>query len=606
MSMRSKVACVALLLLSGCVYHAREHANQAVCDLAAHPFDLPPPESTGGASNGSSGSRILAPGVKSAKLAPVGPAWDVQTTAFVQTAPKGKDDTAAEIKGRLKIPDALPGAEAALIDLPKDKADRKNAIAQLYPELPPLPTPPAALPGPEGHPYTLSELQQIAAEASPVLRQAASDVEAARGNLIQASAYPNPTVGLEVDPSNDGSSPGVQGGFVDQVIKTGGKIKLQAAAAEQDLKSAELALRRARSDLATQVRNAYFAVLVARETVRVNVTLASFTDEVYRLQADLLLHGFAAPYEPAALRAQAYTARLGLKQSIATYIYSWKQLVATIGLHQLPLSEVAGRVDQAIPCYDYDAALDHVLRTHTDVLTTQFSIDKARYNLKLAQITPAYPDIEFRVAVLKEYVLPPKQVVPTAQVSFPLPVWDQNKGNILAAEAALVRASEEPHRVAVTLTNNFAAAYTNYKNNLDALEYYRKFILPDQVRAYRGIYDRRRIDPNAAFGDLVQAQQTLAANVTTYLGILGQLWSSVVSVADFLQTDDLFQLSHVENLPCLPELDHLPPWICDHPCLHGAPATPGLPGESQPASGDPSRLLPSAPDSSLHVDDAKR
>ena len=54
----------------------------------------------------------------------------------------------------------------------------------------------------------------------------------------------------------------------------------------------------------------------------------------------------AAAYEPAALRAQAYTARLAYKQSIASYIYNWKQLVAIVGLRQLPLSEVAGRLAQ--------------------------------------------------------------------------------------------------------------------------------------------------------------------------------------------------------------------------------------------------------------------
>ena len=109
----------------------------------------------------------------------------------------------------------------------------------------------------------------------------------------------------------------------------------------------------------------------------------------------------------------------------------------------------------------------------------------------------------------------------------PIPIWDRNKGAIMAAESALVRAEEEPHRVELNLSNTLAAAYTNYKNNLEALEYYRRYILPDQVRAYRGAYDRRQIDPNASFGDVVSAQQTLASNVTTYLQTLGQVWTSV-------------------------------------------------------------------------------
>jgi cobalt-zinc-cadmium efflux system outer membrane protein len=76
--------------------------------------------------------------------------------------------------------------------------------------------------------------------------------------------------------------------FIDQVVSFGGKIKLAGAAAEMDLSNAELALRRARSDLATAVRNAYFALLVAKETAVVNSAMARFTDNVYRVQADNL------------------------------------------------------------------------------------------------------------------------------------------------------------------------------------------------------------------------------------------------------------------------------------------------------------------------------
>ena len=217
--------------------------------------------------------------------------------------------------------------------------------------------------------------------------------------------------------------------------------------------------------------------------------------------------------------------------------------------------------------------LDRVLRNHTDVLTARNGLDKARYQLKLAQITPL-PDVDVNVAILQEFVVAPKQMMPTATIGLPLfPIWDQNKGNIMAAEAGLIRATEEPHRVEENLTNLLATAYTGYKTNLDALEFYRHHILPDQVRAYRGVLDRRQVDPSVAFADLFGAQQTLATSVTTYLGILGTLWSSVVSVADLLQTDDLFQLAEPRDVPGLPDLEHLPPWPCCHPGVgSGSPA----------------------------------
>ena len=122
----------------------------------------------------------------------------------------------------------------------------------------------------------------------------------------------------------------------------------------------------------------------------------------------------------------------------------------------------------------------------------------------------------------------------------PAPIWDQNKGNIIAAQGTLIRASEESHRVEVTLTNNLALAFENYRNNLYSMEYYRRNILPDLVRYFRGVFNAARSTRNAAFGDLVFAQQNLTTNVQTYLDLLQSLWMSVMGVADFLQTDDLY------------------------------------------------------------------
>jgi cobalt-zinc-cadmium efflux system outer membrane protein len=594
--------CSVLVLVSGCLYHAREQTDAVVADLAAHPFDLapPPPESP------PSAPAAALPSAATKPSAPPTLSLDVQTTAYMQARPEAAQ--AEEIRKRMErvqIPPEIPGSEAEFVkQMPEEEAAKRRLIARLYPELPPLPDAPTPLPGPDGHPYTLAELQQLAALNSPTLREFAADVKAAEGNLLQARVYPNPSIAYVASPSNDGSTPGVQGVMIAQTVRTTGKQKLQTAAAEMDLRNAELALKRARSDLATQVRNAYYGLLVAQEAVRVNRALARFTDEIYLLQRDLLVVQ-AAPHEPAALRAQTHTVRLAYKNAIQNYIAAWQQLVATVGLRQLPLTQVAGRIDAVIPYYDRDAVLAHALRNHTDVLIARNGVDRARYNLMAAQVTPI-SDVNFSVTVQKEFALPPFQWVPSAQVGVTLPIWDQNKGAITAAEAALVRATEEPHRVEVTMTINLAAAYANYKNNLDALESYRRFILPDQVRYYRGILLRRTVDNTAAFGDLVAAQQTLAGDVTSYLSTLGTLWTSVVSVADFLQTDDLFQLAHPQEVPELPDLEHLPDWLCPHPAPAGPPApcaVPPAPNQGTPPQvlAEPRRLAPPGPAADLRT-----
>ncbi len=611
MSLRRLLVLVGPLLLSGCLYNGREQTDKMVCDLAAHPLDL-----TAGQTQPATG-----PSGKPATSGPVLPGLDVQTSALLLAdipAPPPSSDgirlvnyeanelaqvppNKEEIMKLFNIPKDLPGADAPpLPDFSRDPAMKSQQLREFYAKLPPLPEAPRAQPGPNGMPYTLADLQQIAAINSPTLRQAASDVEAARGNMIQAAAYPNPTLSYQIAPSNDGSTSAFVGFGVDQVIKTGGKLQLATAAALKNLENAELALKRARSDLSTQVRNAYFAVLVAEETVRVNRSLARFTDDVYEIQIKLSEGPTAAPYEPTQLQAQSWTVRTALYQAIQTYVYSWKQLVAVLGERQLPLSQVAGRIDSSIPYYDYDAVLGHVLAFHTDVLTARNGIDQARANLKLQQVTPI-PDVDLSVGVAKDFAVEPKLITQTVSVGVPIPIWDQNKGAILAAEAALVRATEEPHRVETVLTSNLAAAYNNYTNNLVALEYYRRYILPDQIRAYQTIYLRRNVDnlQGVVFGDVVAAQQTLVTSMGAYLTILGQLWTSVTSVADFLQTDNLFQVGEPVGLPPLPDFEHAPGWPCCHTCAAAggscpAPAalvpgvgtvTPSKAGTAGPASG---------------------
>jgi cobalt-zinc-cadmium efflux system outer membrane protein len=540
-----------LLPLSGCLYQVREKMERTAAVLATQEFDRT--SAVSAASPADKAEPLPEPKANEKGPKNDEPEVDVRVIRFLQEkdGPRVKD----VVPPKLNVPPRIPGSEAPLIELPQDKQKAAAKVREIYPPLAPLEDYPKGAPGLDGRPYTLTDLHKLAAANSPTLKQAAADVEAARGNLIQARVYPNPTVGWEVDPNNNGSSAGVHGMYVDQLIKTGGKLKLQTAVAMMDLANAEIALKRARSDLATQVRTAYFNFLVARETLEVTRALATFTDEIYRLQANLLLTGFAAPYEPATLRAQANTARLAYRQAVQSYLYNWKQLAAAVGVRDLPLGEVAGNVDAVAPRYNYEAILAHVLTRHTDVLTTKNTIDKQRYNLKLAQVTPI-PDVDVRLLVAKESTLPPFNWFYGLQVGAPLPIWDQNKGNVMAAEAALVRAIQEPKRVELNLVNGVAGAYASYRTALEAVQAYRNEILPDQVRAYRGVFRRRQVDPAVGFADLVTAQSALAGSVTTYLTALGQLWTAVVNLADFMQTDDLFRFAEAQALPpvgtCLP------------------------------------------------------
>jgi cobalt-zinc-cadmium efflux system outer membrane protein len=579
---------VGLLLLAGCLYPAREKIDLTVCDLAAQPRDLQPltaagPVAAPKAEVDASVSQIAyrppdSPDAQGGGLAVPWPAEGAkpETRPGDEETPKpgaqpGDQEKKVTPPIRLRVPnELLPGGPVPPIDLKRTPVDR------LYPPLPPLGQGPKPVLGPQGRPLTLSDLQRLALSNSPQVRQAAANVQAMRGAAIQAGLPPNPTVGFEADTFGTTGGAGYQGAFVDQVIKTANKLQLARAVATMDLRNAELALRRAETDLMSKIRGGYFAVLVAREGMRINEALVRFTTEVYTIQVEQVRKGgFAAPYEPMYLRVLAAQARAALVQARNRYVSAWKQLAAAMGLPGMCPTELAGRVDMPIPLYCHKDVLAHVLARHTDVHTALNTHLQAKLNLKVAQVTPI-PDVELRVLAQRDYTGPPFAIAPSLQVSAPIPVWNRNQGGILQAQANVVQTSEEPHRVRSALSATLADAFERYETNRLTLEMYRNQILPDAVRVYRGVYERYQKEPAAAggnppnLGDVVVAQQTLAGVVGTYLTTLGLMWQAVVDVTDLLQTNDLFQVTDhpvpTEGVPPVPDLEHLPGLPCCHPC----------------------------------------
>jgi cobalt-zinc-cadmium efflux system outer membrane protein len=625
-SSRLLAASLGLALAAGCLYPVGEKVDRVVCDLAVRPHDvsepvpvelpaaMPPaqgarpldphvtpvgyqtpggpgagqqtgPPGTGGTGPGGSGQTGTAQSGsgktggsgKDAPIRPQTPGPGGQGPESAAGAPAG--GTGGGLAVRLNIPPGLPGASAPPINLRGlTPEQRREALTRLYAPLEPVGPDVTPAPGPDGRPLTLADLQRLALTNSPLIKQAAASVESARGAAIQAGLPPNPTVGYEADTIGTSGGPGYQGFFVEQVIKTANKLQLARAAATMDLMNAEVALRRAETDLLKSVRSAYFGVLVAREGVRVNRDLVLFTNSVYQIQVEQAREGgIAAPYEPLQLRALAVVAQTQLVTARNSYVTAWKQLAAALGLPGMPPTELAGKIDNPLPVFDHAAALAHVLRQHTDVRTAENTILKARYNLKLAQVTPV-GDVDVRLMAQRDYTGPPFNVTPSVVVSTPVPVWDRNQGGIIQAQAQLVSAVDEPHRVRDDLTGRLADAFGRYDTNRRLLAYYREQILPAQVQFYRGLYERHRVEmpagpglppaasPPPGFADIVVGQQNLVGSLATYLTTLGAAWQAVVDVADLLQTDDLFRVGgEVVPTECvaLPELPALP---CCHPC----------------------------------------
>ena len=455
----------------------------------------------------------------------------------VQTATTQDDPP----RRRFEIPAELPGADSARISLPPMDPSlpieqRKSLAESLFPDL----TPAAAqeTPATAETPITLAELQKIAEEQSPVVRQAAAVVQSSRGKAIQAGLKPNPTLGYEGDTIGTADTAGYNGVFFTQEIVRGGKLSLAQSAAMQEVRAAEADLKKARISLASDVRRNYYKVLIAQEQLRFSKAISRLSDEVYKAQIDLVAGGEAAPYEPLQLRVFAVQARNNVTASANSLNAAWRQLAAAAGTPMMGRRVVAGSVENSTTALNYEQAAA-MLQNHSDIAAAHARVNAAAGNLRLQEAMPI-PNLNLYGALQHDDTTPLSNISANIQVSAPVPVLNRNQGNIASAHADLIRARQDMVQVNNNLLSQLADNFSRYETSRVVSISYRTDIVPDQVRVYRGIYDRFLVDGQSVdFAQVVVSQQTLAQVVDSYVVSLSNEWNSLVDVAQLLQVTDL-------------------------------------------------------------------
>jgi cobalt-zinc-cadmium efflux system outer membrane protein len=470
-----------------------------------------------------------------------------QTASFQREDPKqpGKREP-------FDLPPDLPGAKLPPIAFPDLKdltpAQREKALRAVYPPAPTLPEIPKGELPDTGKPYSLRDLQDLALRNNQAIRRASAAADAAYGVTIQAGLYPNPGVGWQADQIQPGSKPtnnsGQQGAFIQQLIKTAGKLSLAKAVAGMDYINAQVALRRAQVDVLTQLRSAWFDAIVAEETFKVARAIFDLSSEVYSLQIKLVAGGDHATYEPLQLYTQAVRSWTEFVEARNRYIAAHKRLGAALGDPLMTPKMLDGSAIIEPPIFGSDDGLQWVLEYHTDLLSARNSVLKSQYELRLAQVTPI-PDIHTATVIQHDNSTSNNQA--NLMIGIQLPLFDRNQGNIRAARALLAEAIE----VVKVRQNNLAAQYADaqarYQSNRTLVTNYREKVLPNLVRVYRSTYQRYQQEPlKVSFADIVVAQLNLGQAMRAYLQALSDQWHAVVEIGGLLQLDDLYQMPRDE------------------------------------------------------------
>jgi outer membrane protein, heavy metal efflux system len=382
----------------------------------------------------------------------------------------------------------------------------------------------------------MADLQRLAAENSPALKQAVADVAAARGAAVQAGLYPNPKFGYQGDQIGSGHTAGQQGAFLNQTIVTKDKLGLAQAAALADVARAEANLQQVQSGISAAVRARYYALMTAVVAVQVSEEMARIADSLAdRMQKLFDSKQPVANHDVAQARALAAFARAEVIQSSYRRTAAEKQLATVMGSVGANATE-PGSAERPLPTYSFDRLQEHVLANHSEIKAAGAQVDRARLQHELARVT-MYPNVETNTYVQYDYSTNTPQF--GLQVGVALPIFDRNQGNIAQSQAHLVRASHEAARARQELSQRLAEAFERYAVNRRLLEQYRNEILPAQRSAAEGVGKRFEQEPGkVSFSEVVLAQQTLATTYTGYLTVLAAAWQAVADLSRLAQTEE--------------------------------------------------------------------
>jgi cobalt-zinc-cadmium efflux system outer membrane protein len=395
----------------------------------------------------------------------------------------------------------------------------------------------------QGQLVTLEQVQKIASESNPTLRQAEAEIRAAKARQQQAGLYPNPTLGYTGDEIRGGSvRGGKQGFFVQQTIVTGGKLGWSRDVFGKEVKLAELEAEEQRIRVQSAVKMAFLRVLAVQELLDARRDLAKIAQDTAETERRLMNTGQADESEVLEAEVEAQRMRMSARMLENTLREEWRSLAAVIGQPEMPMAAVGGDLEKDWPELNEEQVVEAIAKESPAVRIAAAAEGRALSVLERAR-REAAPDVRLRGGM--EYNHETLGSAPyakgwegIAEVAVEIPFFNRNQGNVTAARADIERAGQEKKRIALTLRERAASAVDQYANARLMAAEYRDEMLPRAKKAYGLMVDKYG-QMLASYPRVLDVQRKLFELQIEYIAALESVWTNGIALQGYLLTDGL-------------------------------------------------------------------
>jgi cobalt-zinc-cadmium efflux system outer membrane protein len=318
-----------------------------------------------------------------------------------------------------------------------------------------------------GPSYSLSELRAIARSVHPTLESAEASLEAARGLLRQARAYPNPKMAVVFGrgrPRDGGDSRSESQFVLAQPIEVSGIRKWRARLAEASLRGAEVdrILAEIQVDFAV-ARLAYSVILEERRTeiARESAGVAGRLHELLTRRSEL---GESSPLEVAKARTEWFARRRAVLDAESA-LDAARDALRRFCRDTLPTLYVISETLTESRAMDLPADLMGRLRSRNPLLLRAgIAAAEAQARIEVTR-KERFPVIELMADHEKEL----DRVGTSVGVGLTIPLWNRNRGAIAAATADQMAVSADARALALELETSLVQASAAYRRALAAV-----------------------------------------------------------------------------------------------------------------------------------------
>jgi len=370
---------------------------------------------------------------------------------------------------------------------------------------------------------TLESALQTAFANNPDMAAAQWEIDIAQGGRQQAGLIPNPVASWDAEDTRRNSRTTTV--KLSQTLELGGKRGARIDVATRAQEAAALTLEQRRNGLRADVIDGYYGALRAQERLDLAQRSLALAERGLVVANGRVTAGKSSPVEATRAQVQLSEIRLEFNRAQMGLTDAYRRLAASTGAASTDFQAVATQA-QAAPELPPTAQLLGRLEQTVELRLAELQIVQGEATLGLEK-AQRIPDLD--VSIGSQYDASVRERVNVVGVSMPIPLFNRNQGNVLAASRRADQARDLRNAAELRLRTETRQALDLWQTANTEVRSFNQQILPAAQSAVdsatRG-FEMGKFN----FLDVLDAQRTLIAARTQYLAATAQATEAWVRI----------------------------------------------------------------------------